>query len=73
MKKFGDDFFDRVKKLIDKDQKSKEITQHSIEDNKLFEEVLTHASFCNEIALKFQFREELIEKVKKRLFAIQII
>ena len=66
MKKFGDDFFERVKKLIDQDQNSKNLQlPNSPEDVRLYEEVLTHASFCNQIALKFRFREELIEKVCK--------
>jgi hypothetical protein len=64
MKKFGDDFFERVKILIDKDQYSKKMLHQNLEqDEKLFEEVLTHATFCNEIAAKFQFREDLVEKV----------
>ena len=63
MKKFGDEFFERVKNLIDRDQKSKEIFQNSDDENKLLEEVITHASFCNDAAIKFQFREEIIQKV----------
>ena len=63
MKKFGDEFFERVKGLIDKDQKSKEIFQNSVDENKLLEEIITHASFCYDTAKKFQFREKIVEKV----------
>jgi hypothetical protein len=63
MKKFGDEFFERVKELIDRDQKSKEIFQNSVDQNKLLEELITHAGFCYDTALKFQFREEIVEKV----------
>lgn len=72
MKKFGDDFFDRIRKLVDKDQISKKILkQNSPEDEALFEEILTHASFCYETASKFHFREELINQVMQQTMKIK--
>jgi hypothetical protein len=64
IKEFAETFYEQVKRLIDRNQEKRLVASYlAREDARLLQEVLDHASFCNETVAKFQGRADLLEKV----------
>ena len=57
LKKFGDDFYSNVKKLIDLNQSDNEIDTSL--NNELIQEILNHYYFCQNICSRFEDRSEI--------------
>jgi hypothetical protein len=64
LEKFGIEFYNSVKELIDRNaRKSSFLDNYSLKDRLLIQEVLDHANFCVELTKKFHGRNDLIENV----------
>jgi hypothetical protein len=60
LKKFGDEFYTNVKKLIDLNQDEKPFHVGLADfDKELIQEILNHYYFCQNICLKFEERPEI--------------
>ena len=66
IEKFGQTFYDGVKKLIDKNaRKPYFLDKFSDADRALFQEILEHAKFSSECVEKFHGRVDLLDQVRK--------
>jgi hypothetical protein len=64
IKEFAETFYEQVKLLIDRNQEKRmDLSYLNKQNARILQEVLDHASFCNETVAKFQGRTDLLEKV----------
>lgn len=69
VEKFGETFYEQVKKLIDlNSEEQKKFDNLSHDEHELIQEVIDHASFCNETVSKFHGRADILEEVYLILF-----
>jgi hypothetical protein len=69
IKKFGETFYERVKELIDTNQKQETVFERLKQnDANLLQEVLHHAYFCNDTVSHFHGREDILLKVMKNSY-----